>query len=285
MKMFRTISKEFQSWHPFKANSWVCDLCSDLEGQCTRSMICSSCLEILSHLFEQGTLRFHFALGAANYEAHGAFLFFHPSYSNGRKFSAQQPFCLSSGGVWVILFIISVSHRPPQMATFWILILQLYQNDILQGMAREYMQIILFQTHVLSFSQAHSTCAHVVKKKIIKNPTVLYHTQKHTHTCIHQLWTEAVQTQTLLHVSHSASDELVQLHVCYEALLLFAFILTYWRQVGTESPGAPRCPSVPSLTKRHPQEWAAGTLDWPLSTSSPSTALCYSESCLILLIY
>lgn len=34
MKMFRTISKEFQSWHPFRTTSWVCDLCSDLEGQC-----------------------------------------------------------------------------------------------------------------------------------------------------------------------------------------------------------------------------------------------------------
>lgn len=51
-----------------------------------------------------------------------------------------------------------------------------------------------------------------------------------------------------------------------------------------ESPGAPGRPSLPLFTKWHPQEGAAGTLDWLWILVTPAQ-LCYCEFCLVLLIY
>lgn len=126
---------------------------------------------------------FSFCFGCCKLWSHGAFLFFHPSYSNGRKFSAQHPFCLSSGGVWVTLFTISVSHWPPQMTCPGLLSFSYTRMTFLQGMAREYMQIILFQTLVLTiFSGTFYLCTQASwKKNHKKSHIVFYHTQKHTH--------------------------------------------------------------------------------------------------------
>ena len=124
----------------------------------------------------------------------------------------------------------------------------------------------------LLFSQAHSTCAH---KPIEK--------KKHSHayiSCEQRLFRprHCYISPTVLVTNLFNSCCAMK---CCSCLHLSSPVDDRWE---LESPGAPWCPSVPWLTKRHPQEWAAGMLDWLWVPLTPPQ-LCYSESCLILLIY
>lgn len=85
----------------------------------------------------------------------------------------------------MILFIISVSHRPPQMAHFGLLSFSYTRMTFLQGMAGIYANNFIPNTCSFYFLR-HILLVHTsLLKKIIKIPhSFISHTETHTHAYI-----------------------------------------------------------------------------------------------------
>ena len=161
----------------------MCDLFSDLEGQCTHYMICSSRLEILNPLLSKRPWIFIllWVLQIMKPMVPSCFSTLPAAMEGSAVLSSRCVFHLE-GCEWYAHSQCVTPTTPEDM--FWMSILQLYQNDILaadgEGIyANNFIPNTCFYYFLRHILLVHTSWLKNTNHK--QSHVVLYHTKKHTH--------------------------------------------------------------------------------------------------------